>query len=141
MLMYKNLQCSDLIGVTKPVPKKNNNNNNKVLEFKEGFLIKAIKRGRTVVLDCINEANATVGERLNGLLDKKNNEEEIYFDVPENTEELQVKIHKNFRMICTCNINKIKEMSPAFVNRFDVIVLENQLEDITDENYDIIYLI
>ena len=81
-----------------------------------------------------NEANATVGERLNGLLDKKNNEEETYFDVPENTEELQVKIHKNFRMICTCDINKIKEMSPAFVNRFDVIVLENQLEDITDEN-------
>ena len=54
--------------------------------------------------------------------------------IPENTEELQVKIHKNFRMICTCNINKIKEMSPAFVNRFDVIVLENQLENISDEN-------
>ena len=31
-------------------------------------------------------------------------------------------------------MNKIKEMSPAFVNRFDVIVLENQLEDVTDEN-------
>ena len=132
-LCTKNLQCSDLIGITKPVPKKNNSNNNKILEFKEGFLIKAIKTGRTVVLDCINEANATVGERLNGLLDKKNSEEEAYFDVPENTEELQVKIHKNFRMICTCNINKIKEMSPAFVNRFDVIVLENQLEDITDD--------
>jgi MoxR-like ATPase len=133
-LCTKNLQCSDLIGVTKPVPKNKNSNNNEVLEFKEGFLIKAIKTGKTVVLDCINEANATVGERLNGLLDKKNSEEETYFDVPENPEELQIKIHKNFRMICTCNINKIKEMSPAFVNRFDVIVLENQLEDITDES-------
>ena len=70
---------------------------------------------------------------MNGLLDKKNSDEEAYFDIPENTEELQVKINKNFRMICTCNINKIKEMSPAFVNRFDVIVLENQLEDISDE--------
>ena len=28
-------------------------------------------------------------------------------------------------MICTCNINNLKDMSPAFVNRFDVIVLEN----------------
>ena len=35
-------------------------------------------------------------------------------------------------MICTYNINNIKDMSPAFVNRFDVIVLENQLENLSD---------
>ena len=35
-------------------------------------------------------------------------------------------------MICTCNINNIKDMSPAFVNRFDVIVLENQLEKLNE---------
>ena len=35
-------------------------------------------------------------------------------------------------MICTCNINNIKDMSPAFVNRFDVIVLENQLDKLND---------
>ena len=37
-------------------------------------------------------------------------------------------------MICTCNINNLKDMSPAFVNRFDLIVLENQMENLTDEN-------
>jgi len=41
------------------------------LKFIQGFLVEAIEKGMTVILDCINEANATVGERLNGLLDKK----------------------------------------------------------------------
>ena len=131
-LCTKNLQCSDLIWQTKPCPKNEKSDNNEILKFIPGFLVEAIKQGKTVVLDCINEANATVGERLNGLLDKKNNAEEEYFDLPENTEELRIPIHKNFRMIRTCNINNIKDMSPAFVNRFDVIVLENQLENLND---------
>ena len=131
-LCTKNLQCSDLIGQTKPCPKNDKSESNEILKFIPGFLVDAIKSGKTVVLDCINEANATVGERLNGLLDKKNNADEEYFDLPENTEELRIPINKNFRMICTCNINNIKDMSPAFVNRFDVIVLENQLENLDD---------
>ena len=131
-LCTKNLQCSDLIGQTKPCPKKDNSDSNEILKFIPGFLVEAIEKGMTVVLDCINEANATVGERLNGLLDKKNNEAENYFDLPENTEKQKIPINPNFRMICTCNINHIKDMSPAFVNRFDVIVLENQLENLND---------
>ena len=131
-LCTKNLQCSDLIGQTKPCPKNDKGENNEILKFIPGFLVDAIEKGKTVVLDCINEANATVGERLNGLLDKKNNADEEYFDLPENTERLKIPIHKDFRMICTCNINNIKDMSPAFVNRFDVIVLENQLEKLSD---------
>ena len=131
-LCTKNLQCSDLIGQTKPCPKNEKGESNEILKFIPGFLVDAIEQGKTVVLDCINEANATVGERLNGLLDKKNNASEEFFDLPENTERLKIPIHKNFRMICTCNINNIKDMSPAFVNRFDVIVLENQLENLTD---------
>ena len=131
-LCTKNLQYSDLIGQTKPCPKNDKGENNEILKFFPGFLVSAIEEGKTVVLDCINEANATVGERLNGLLDKKNNAEEEFFDLPENTERLRIPIHKNFRMICTCNINNIKDMSPAFVNRFDVIVLENQLENLSD---------
>ena len=134
-LCTKNLQCSDLIGQTKPCPKTDKGENNEILKFFPGFLVSAIEEGKTVVLDCINEANATVGERLNGLLDKKNNAEEEFFDLPENTERLGIPIHKNFRMICTCNLNNLKDMSPAFVNRFDVVVLENQLENLNDTQY------
>ena len=38
-------------------------------------------------------------------------------------------------MICTCNLNNLKDMSPAFVNRFDVVVLENQLENLNNSQY------
>ena len=134
-LCTKNLQCSDLIGLTKPCPKNDKSDNNEILKFKPGLLVDALEKGKTVVLDCINEANATVGERLNSLLDKKNNAEEEYFDLPENTEKLRIPINKNFRMICTCNINNLKDMSPAFVNRFDVVILENQLENLNNYNY------
>jgi hypothetical protein len=111
---------------------KKKKNSNEILKFKPGFLVKAIEEGKTVVLDCINEANSTVCERLNGLLDKKNNEDEKYFDLPENSDNPKIPIDEKFRIICTCNINNIKDMSPAFVNRFDVIVLENQLEKLND---------
>ena len=70
-LCTKNLQCSDLIGQTKPCPKSDKSDNNEILKFIPGFLVNAIEQGKTVVLDCINEANATIGERLNSLLDKK----------------------------------------------------------------------
>ena len=133
-LCTKNLQCSDLIGQTKPCPKSDNVKSNEILKFIPGFLAEAIEKEKTVVLYCINEANATVGERLNGLLDKKNNKDEQYFDFPENTEKLRIPIHPNFRMICTCTINNLKDMSPAFVNNFYLIVLENQMEILTDEN-------
>ena len=135
-LCTKNIQCSDLIGVQKPSGKMDESN--ELLEWKNGFLSMAIEKGDCVVLDSIDEAPSTLTERLNGLLDKKNDDSERKFDVPENPKQPQIDIHENFRMICTSNINKINEMSPAFVNRFDVIVLEDQLEDIGDKINDLI---
>ncbi len=66
---------------------------------------------------------------------KKNNEKEEYFDLPKNTEIIKIPIHKNFRMKYTCNINNIKDMSLTFVNRFNVIILENQLENLSDYQF------
>jgi len=92
-LCTKNLQCSDLIGQTKPCPKNDKFETNEILKFKPGFLVNAIKQGKTVVLDCINEANATVGERLNGLLDKKLDiEKDLIFEIPEFPQKNEVKI-------------------------------------------------
>ena len=106
------------------------NESNELLEWKKGFLCLAIEKGDCVILDNIDEAPSTLTERLNGLLDKKNDDSEKKFDVPENPNEPQIDIHENFRIICTSNIDKINEISPAFVNRFDVIVLEDQIENI-----------
>ena len=96
------------------------------------FLLEGIKNGWSLILDNIEEASSIVTERLNGLLDKNYEEGNKIFDIPENPNpnENKIEIDKNFRLICTCDINKIKKMSPAFVNRFDVIILEDQLEEI-----------
>ena len=72
----------------------------------------------------MDQASATVSERLNGLLDHKLNEtEKNKFDIPENPQKSEIEIHFNFKLI----------MSPAFANHFDVIVLEDQMEFITEE--------
>ena len=90
------MQCSDLIGQTKPCPISDKSNNKEILKFKPGLLVEALEKGRMVALDCINEANATVYERLNGLLDKKNNEEKEHIVLPENTEKLIITIYNWF---------------------------------------------
>ena len=125
----RNLECSDLIGTQKI---SNSDNNSELIQFEPRFLYNAIREGNCVVLDSINEAPSRVIERLNGLLDKKNSEKEEVFEVPENTKEPVININKDFRIICTSNFDKINQISPAFVNRFEVIVLENQLKYLTE---------
>ena len=90
-----------MIGSIKPFVSKHSKIN-EMLKFKPGFLYDAIQNGSTVIFDSINEASSTVSERLNGLLDKKNNENEEYFEVPENSKESKIKIHPNFRIIMYC---------------------------------------
>ena len=125
----KNLECSDLIGTQKI---SDSGDDNELLKFDPRFLYNAISEGNCVVLDCINEAPSRVIERLNGLLDKKNSKKEEIFEVPENTSNPEIKINRDFRIICTSNFDKINQISPAFVNRFEVIVLEDQLKGLKD---------
>ena len=134
-------KCSDLIGYHSPKISKDINNNENILEWKEGFLIESIKKGNIVILDNLQESNSTVTERLNGLLDfkydenKKKDDNKRKFDVPENPLESSITIHENFRIIGICNINQLSKMSPAFLNRFDIISLEDQLENIGNEEF------
>ena len=126
----KNLECTDLIGTQKI--SDSSGNDNELIKFEPRFLYDAIIEGNCVVLDCINEAPSRVIERLNGLLDKKNSKKEEKFEVPENTANPEININKDFRIICTSNFEKINQISPAFVNRFEVIVLEDQLKGLSD---------
>ena len=124
--MLKKLQCEDLIGIKIPKITKiqnqkkktknetENETKNEALKFEEGFLVKAIKEGNCVIFDKINEASSTVYERLNGLLDKKYNEEDRIFYLPEKSTETLISIHVKFRIICTCNNSKLKDISPFF---------------------------
>ncbi|OHT04875.1 hypothetical protein TRFO_27550 [Tritrichomonas foetus] len=106
----------------------------KLIIWQDGFLTKAIKKGKCAVIESIDEAQATVTERLNGLLDQKYDNQDKYFEIPENPTESKVLIKKSFRILATCDIEKINQISPAFLNRFDIIVLENQINPKIPEN-------
>jgi len=117
---------ADLIGRYIPLPKIENNID--IIKWNDGPLTKAIRNGNSGVLVNLNSAQSKVTERLNGLLDPKDVEEDYFFDIPENSKEPKIKIDKNFRLYATCDINYLSQISPALLNRFNVIVIDNQLE-------------
>ena len=58
-----------------------------------------------------------------------------YFEIPENPELTKgIEINKNFRIIATVNEEELNKMSPAFINRFMIVYLDDQLENISNEN-------
>ena len=125
----EDLKCSDLIGNQKPSLNSSNDNLQQLMIWEDGFLTLAIKKGKCCILDNIEEAPATITERLNGLLDKKLDlEDNIFFEIPERPGKKEVEINKKFRLLCICNYNSMSKMSPAFLNRFDVITLEDQIK-------------
>ena len=84
-------------------------------------------------MDNINEVSSQVRERANNLFDLTlNSKEKLYFDIPENPNKLEqkVEIKNSFRVIATCEEDKLSNMSPAFLNRFKIIYLEEQLIDL-----------
>ena len=125
------LKCSDLIGNQYP-SFNSKDNSQELMKWEDGFLTLSIINGKCCVLDNIEEAPATITERLNGLLDKKLDvENDLIFEIPECPQKNEVKINKNFRLLCVCNYNSISKMSPAFLNRFDIITLEDQIKFIS----------
>ena len=136
------LKCSDLIGNQYPSLNSLKDNSQELMKWEDGFLTLSIINGKCCVLDNIEEAPATITERLNGLLDKKLDvENDLIFEIPECPQKREVKINKNFRLLCVCNYSNISKMSPAFLNRFDIITLEDQIKFIANlYNADKIFL-
>lgn len=102
------------------------------LEFRDGALVQALRRGEWIVLDELNLAPTEVLEALNRLLD--DNRE---LRIPE-TQEV-VRPHRNFMLFATQNpagsYGGRKELSRAFRNRF----LELHFDDVPiDELEDIL---
>ena len=128
----EDLKCSDLIGNQYPsLNLSSDEDSQQLMKWEDGFLTLAITRGKCCILDDIEEAPATITERLNGLLDKKLDiEKERIFEIPECPHRRQVNINKNFRLICVCNYNNLSKMTPSFLNRFDIITLEDQIKSL-----------
>jgi midasin len=99
------------------------------LQFQEGLLVQALRKGHWIVLDELNLAPTDVLEALNRLLD--DNRELL---IPE-TQEV-VRPHDNFMLFATQNPPGLyggrKTLSRAFRNRF----LELHFDDIPEEELD-----
>ena len=124
-LCTEELRCSDLIGRQNPTNKTEPGKD--LIEWNNGYLTSTIENGGVVILDALDQAPTTVTERINSVLDKKYDEEDAIFEVPENPQKNEIKINPNFRLICTTDINKISQMSPAFINRFDVGIVNTRM--------------
>ncbi|SPO01153.1 related to midasin (AAA ATPase) [Cephalotrichum gorgonifer] len=101
------------------------------LQFQEGLLVQAMRKGYWIVLDELNLAPTDVLEALNRLLD--DNRELL---IPE-TQEI-VRPHENFRLFATQNPAGLyggrKVLSRAFRNRF----LELHFDDIPEDELEFI---
>jgi len=128
---------ADLLGRYVPSPQTEEKSN--IMNWEDGPLTKAIKEGYSGVFTNISSAQTKVAERLNGLFDPKDTEEDYFFDLSENAENPVIPINKNFLFVSTCNTDKLKELSPALLNRFMVINLSDQLVNL--KNNDILELI
>ena len=73
----ENISCADLIGKQKASSQIDVGQ--EIIEWKSGFLLEAIEKGKCVVLDNLEEAPSTVTERLNCLLDKKYDKNDNFF--------------------------------------------------------------
>ena len=128
MICTEETSCADLIG--KQILSKKKESGQSILEWNYGFLLNGVKEGKCLVFDCINEISSQVTERANNLFDLNLNfDKNIYFKVPENPnkKEQNVEIKKTFRVIATCDEDKLNKMSPAFINRFKIIYFEYKL--------------
>lgn len=96
------------------------------LSFRDGILVRALRRGHWVILDELNLAPSEVLEALNRLLDDNR---ELYLPEVDET----VKPHPNFRLFATQNPSGAyggrKPLSRAFRNRF----VEIHMSDIPAE--------
>ena len=104
---------------------------NEQLQYQDGVLVQALRKGHWIVLDELNLAPSDILEALNRLLD--DNRELL---VPE-TQEV-VRPHDNFMLFATQNppgfYGGRKTLSRAFRNRF----LELHFDDIPDDELEII---
>ena len=134
----------DLIGKQRPT--NESGLGKPLIQWQNGFLIKGIEKGGVIILDNIDQCPSTVLERLNSLLDKRydtlnrrkekrDNFPQEKFIVNENPSKSEININPNFRLICICNTDKKKNLSPSFIDRLDTIFLENQIKDINDSEF------
>lgn len=127
------MTIADIIGRYVPFTRKDEFDDetiyNPQIEWMYGPVIKAMMDGDCLILDQIDTAPSTILERLNSLFDQiglKNSK----FPVQENLENKDVIVNENFRFIAVSSQSGLRNLSPAFLNRFTIIYIDEQLDTI-----------
>ncbi|OHT01916.1 hypothetical protein TRFO_31156 [Tritrichomonas foetus] len=104
------------------------------IKWVHGPVVKSIMNGECMILDQIDTAPSTILERLNSLFDgigRKNFE----FITHENSENPVVTVHEDFRIVATSSIKGLNSLSPALLNRFTIIYMDEQLPEFNSGSY------
>ena len=107
----------------------NNNYSDAPIEWMYGPVVKAMINGDCLILDQIDTAPSTILERLNSLFDGLG-EKDFKFPIQENLENPEVLVDPKFRIIATSSLSGLNDLSPAFLNRFTVVYINEQLNTI-----------
>ena len=116
----KETSISDLVG--KYIPK---NLRKGELEWIDGPLVQSMENGEAFVFDRIDASPPPILEKLNLLLDQNLSKNDVEFDLPENPHKKKVLINPKFRIIGVACTSTIEGLSPAFLNRFSVLFLND----------------
>ena len=128
----------DLIG--RFIPDSSGNSNN-LIKWENGPLTDAITYGYSGIFLNIDLVDSKILERINCLLDPKETDVDNFFEIPENPSLEKIPIENNFRFYCTCSEGKLDSLSDAFLNRLTIINIDDQLEKINENEFDLCLLI
>ena len=141
LLCCSETSVEDLIGCYQPKIKNKNNvqDLSSFIKWKDGPILRAGRKGISVILDNINYSKPQVIECLNPLLEDNSKYNNVKYNVLENENEEPVEMKNGFTIIGTMIINKDNNslISKALMNRFVAIYLDDYLE-INDINLEII---
>ena len=90
-----------------------------VIKWVDGPVTEAMTQGKWLVLDDLAAASATVLERLNSVLEE---DPELFIAERGGDNPKVVELNKSFRILATAEHSQLTSLSPAFANRFTVIV-------------------
>ncbi|EAY05579.1 hypothetical protein TVAG_300610 [Trichomonas vaginalis G3] len=130
MICHQEMTTSDIVGCY-------TTSKEKIVEWKDGPIVKAAKEGRALIIDQLENASPQVIERINPILDaysnvllnkKTGSHNSTRFSVTECFEGLEVRITDHFQIIATVTKNQLKNLSPALKNRFTIIEIDFQID-------------
>ncbi|OHT12744.1 hypothetical protein TRFO_17377 [Tritrichomonas foetus] len=121
------MSISDIIGRYMPV--KGATGESPILWI-NGPVVQSLENGDCLIMDQIDTAPSTILERLNALYDGIGSED-FKFLVQENSEDAEILVHSDFRIIATASYKGLNDLSPAFLNRFTIIYIDDQFPELS----------